>query len=1098
MDVKELLALRKVVEFMLNSECVLQIKIMSEIDPLALKAMQQELALEDKFHTIWFFPVENEVGVIIVRTESGGNGQLAVATEQKLKEFIEIAQQYAPVGFCSSVEYANEKRFVAPENWHFWFIGKHRLRRTPPCVYDTATLRRRRKLPAYQHFRDPGIWSSVADPKVLIVHGRADSGTRTEIVHYLLENVRQMHQSCRMVYVMQDQVEVLATVVRICEERNESIGETIGYKLNINAQVGEMNNVVFCTTQTLIFSMLSNSFRAVLGKLSHLIVDCGDRQLHEMSLVLPLAKKLVDNFPSMKLVLLSSRDEEPSPFGEFFADANVLHIAPGEPTEQHLPDEPHGVVYHYLDEILESICTHKAIQAMKQQLPTTDNALKLVAELQLMYSPHKYNRNVTHIMDMLLERCWFADDTRPFTAVLLPLLEYNKHMVDYQHTDTRLSALMMAGAKGFVDVVKRLLAMGANPNLVGRKTLQAMDWCAEGSENACWQLMNAAHHAYTDEASKRSLLCQTYHKMYNPFVVDQSLVVQIVEHICTNDLPGNILVMLPDFCAVLECYDLLRRGEFVKRNTTRFVICNRMLTEDELKENLLISARVSTKMYVVILIEEPLLELVSSLACIHYVVDTGLVVHRAGDYAKGICIDRSCLATAQRSRFLMWLAQRKCFMLYTKDYLSGGHYEPPIKDVPNAVASDTVLKALSYRPDYTGPTLDYVCTTLFSSDSKSVVAALQTLTQIGAIEKPLSVPTSLGFLLIHLGVGVHLGKALLYSILFRCLDPMITIVAALTVGDPFIEPVDETSEKEIMQLKSIMHNRTYSDCMVLLRLYQQWNQWKTNRTDRKMVQKHRLKPGAMEAISNARVELMSLLRLLGIVKCGRQQNTEQLNRNAGNWHMVKGCLAAGFYPQVAKANYEEKNLTANCGNETYEPHPLSVAQVDALPAKWVIYHQKQDHKLKVPELGKGVQVQLMYNTVITDVTFLLMCGIDRIDTLYTGNLQTRPHDDGKEPVEFIIDQKYYFQLPQEIFDAVSLIRRRLGQLFKDFSHNLLKTMERMESDVLIDYIGDVLYREELSQMGTIPNVDTRPKIKNLLPMGTFWNYTIDMFNRQRK
>ncbi|XP_052899556.1 3'-5' RNA helicase YTHDC2-like [Anopheles moucheti] len=1103
MDANELSVLRSIVDFVRISE-VPEVKIVREIHPNVVKAMQQFLASNEELRNIWIVPMKNAVGLVIKRVQSAGSGQFSIATEQKLHKVAEIAE-------CCTSENLQERfrvRFTIPITWNFWFIDKNvaHLSHIPSaCQYDTATMDRRMQLPAYQHLNTRTMFFSLAHSRVSIVQGTADSGKRTEIVHHLLEAACMRKYSCRMIYVMEEEVEALATVVRICEERNESIGTTAGYKLCINAQVGEMNNVVFCTTQTLIYSLLNNSFIDVLNRLTHLIVDCGDRHPSEMSLLLSLVAKLLKLY-TMNLVLLSSRSDDPSPFSEFFStDTLVVRVPLGKPTVYYLPSQPHGVEYYYLDEILENICTHESILSMKKKLPQTDNALMLMAEIQRAYGYYSPNRNVTAIMDLLLERCWFDEDAEQFTTVLLRFLEYNKHMVDYQHSKTRLTALMIASAKGFVDVVEELLSLGANPYIVGRKSLQAMNWCFNGSENVCWQMLHTVHHAYQGEATHRSLLCQIYHKLYNPFVVDQKLVEQTVKHICSRCVSGNILVMLPDFSNVLECYDMLRRSKLGTRNTlVRFVVCNQFLTEGELKENVLFSTRARPEMYVVILAAGPLLELVSSLLDIDYVVDTGLVVHRSGDYAKGICFDRSCLATAQRSQFLMWLAQRKCFMLYPKNYLPqiGEDSKPITRALPNMARCEEVLKTLVLRQrvrrtDRSDSALEFVCSTLFSTCSMSIADSLETLTQIGAIEKPLGIPNSLGNLLFQLGISVHLGKALLYSILFRCLDPMITIVAALKVGDPFVEPLDAKGEKDIMWLKLSLHSRTYSDFMVLLRLYQQWSQCKTSQTDQMMVQ-YRLKPGAMEAISNARVELMSLLRLLGIVKCGRGHNTEMLNLNAGNWHMVKGCLAAGFYPQLAMAEFEKKQLTANCGSEIFKPHPLSVAQVDQLPAKWVIYNRKQDHMLNVLNNAKDAQVQLIDNTVISDVTLLLMCGIDKSDTLRTGNLQTRGCIDGKESVEFLIDQKYLFQLPREIFVAVRFMRRRLGQLFKKFTHNILRTMERKETDELVKHIGDVLYAEDLSLMLTATNVETRPKVKNLLPMGVFWNYTLDMVERAQR
>uniref|UniRef100_A0A182TBH3 Helicase-associated domain-containing protein n=1 Tax=Anopheles maculatus TaxID=74869 RepID=A0A182TBH3_9DIPT len=897
---------------------------------------------------------------------------------------------------------------------------------------------------------------------------------------------------------------VLATAGRISEERNEPVGSTVGYKLTINTQVGEMNNIVFCTFQTLVLSLAIKTFDKIVPVLTHLIVDCSEQHPNEMCLVLSLVKGIMAQNDAIRLFLLCTY-EELQPWTECFKDAPVIRLPYNEPTENYQPNMPFGAEYYHLDKILETICRHEAIQSMRENLPTVDNALKLTADLQLAYGHGALNQNVRELMDMLLKHCWDTKEATSFTAVLLPILQHNRHMVDYQHSTTRLTALMIAGAKGFVDVVRSLLALGANPYIVGRKSLQAMDWCSECSANPCWQLMDTAHQVYTNDATARgSLLCQTYHKLYNPYVVDQALVVDIVVHICKRYAPSTILVVLPQYSDVLECFEQLRGSELERRIDIHYTVCHSLITEEEFKEKTVypqtLEPKVERQKYSVILLAgASLLELVPSLKHIHYVVDTGLKMHHAGDYAKGICLDRSCLATARTCRLFMWLAQRVCFMLYGKDRLSSESSSKPlpIKAVPNITPPETILTALLCRKNTSAPTMEYLCSTLFGKCPTSVGASLQLLHRIGAIERPLTVPTSLGLLLSHLGFSVHLGKALLYSILFRCVDPVLTIIAALKVGNPFIEPLDEQGEKEIEQIKQSLHGRTYSDCMVLLRLYQQWSQCKISQTDDSMVKNYWLKAGTMEAISNARVELMSMLRVLGIVKCGRSNNTEALNVNSTKWALVKCCLAAGFYPQLAIADYEKQLLTTNCGSEVFKPHRLSVAQVDSLPTQWVIYTRKLEHMLKV-QVETCPPVQLLENTVITDWTVLLMCGVDKFDTLDNGNMQLRERNTGggdTGTVEFIIDRKYTFQLPFEYYRAVAFIRRRLGQVFEDFSRNLLKTVNRKETDVLVNYIGDILHQEDVSSMIACTINDTRPKLKNLLPMGAGWNCTLDMLDR---
>ena len=322
----------------------------------------------------------------------------------------------------------------------------------------------------------------------------------------------------------------------------------------------------------------------------------------------------------------------------------------------------------------------------------------------------------------------------------------------------------------------------------------------------------------------------------------------------------------------------------------------------------------------------------------------------------------------------------------------------------------------------------------------------------------------------------------------------------MKVGNPFIEPLDEKGESELMQLKFTLHNRTYSDCMVVLRLYQQWTQAKTLQTDGEMVQNSHLKVGYMEALSNARVELMSALRLLGIVKCGRGHNTEELNVNSSKWVLVKGSLAAGLYPQLVIADYKNNQLTTSGGEGVCEVHPLSVAQVENLPTKWVVYVRKQELLLDLGEHGQEEPVQctpktqICDNTVISDWTLLLICGVDRPGAQETGTLELRkpPNnadgDGEQELVEFIVDRKYSFQLPHGYYRAVLWIRCKLGHLFRSFTQNPLKTLERKQTTVLLNKIAEILQLEDASLMLGNVVVDTRPKIRNSLPMGTLWNY----------
>jgi ATP-dependent RNA helicase DHX29 len=56
--------------------------------------------------------------------------------------------------------------------------------------------------------------------------------------------------------------------------------------------------------------------------------------------------------------------------------------------------------------------------------------------------------------------------------------------------------------------------------------------------------------------------------------------------------------------------------------------------------------------------------------------------------------------------------------------------------------------------------------------------------------------TPLGQHLSNLPVDVHIGKMLLYGAMFQCLDPILTIAAAMSFKSPFIRPFGKEDEAD--------------------------------------------------------------------------------------------------------------------------------------------------------------------------------------------------------------------------------------------------------------------------------------------------------------
>ena len=85
-------------------------------------------------------------------------------------------------------------------------------------------------------------------------------------------------------------------------------------------------------------------------------------------------------------------------------------------------------------------------------------------------------------------------------------------------------------------------------------------------------------------------------------------------------------------------------------------------------------------------------------------------------------------------------------------------------------------------------------------DFRSITSAIERLNTIGAVEPGDTddgvILTPLGFHLAMLPVDPRLGKMLVYGAIFRCLDPVLTIAASLSLNSIFVSPTGKRDEAQ--------------------------------------------------------------------------------------------------------------------------------------------------------------------------------------------------------------------------------------------------------------------------------------------------------------
>lgn len=147
---------------------------------------------------------------------------------------------------------------------------------------------------------------------------------------------------------------------------------------------------------------------------------------------------------------------------------------------------------------------------------------------------------------------------------------------------------------------------------------------------------------------------------------------------------------------------------------------------------------------------------------------------------------------------------------------------------------------------------DYLSKAVQPPPASTINQSIKLLQTIGALNDKEDV-TELGYRLVDLPVDVQLGKMLLYSILLKCLDPVLTIVSALSVKDPFVLNFDGETSSSLS--RKTLAESSYSDLMVFIKLYQLWVDHKTKGQDYRFCRENHVSNGIMELINGFRTQV---------------------------------------------------------------------------------------------------------------------------------------------------------------------------------------------------------------------------------------------------
>eukprot|EP00124_Ichthyophonus_hoferi_P003819 Ihof_evm1s359 gene=Ihof_evmTU1s359 len=219
--------------------------------------------------------------------------------------------------------------------------GHNKPRNTPtkPIVNkaSAAMLDKRSQLPAHA-YREI-IAEMITKHQVVVVGGETGCGKTTQVPQFILDLIGDQNGTpCNVICTQPRRLAATAVAERVADERGESIGQTVGYSIRLEARQGPETRLLFCTTGILLRRLQSDPD---LEGVTHVLVD----EVHERSLdsdiLLVILRELLKRKPCLHLVLMSATLDA-NLFSKYFNGAPTVSI----------PGRTKPVTNHFLEDIL--------------------------------------------------------------------------------------------------------------------------------------------------------------------------------------------------------------------------------------------------------------------------------------------------------------------------------------------------------------------------------------------------------------------------------------------------------------------------------------------------------------------------------------------------------------------------------------------------------------------------------------------------------------------------------------------------------------------------------------------------------------------------
>ncbi|CAN6451780.1 unnamed protein product [Victoria cruziana] len=473
---------------------------------------------------------------------------------------------------------------------------------------------------------------------------------------------------------------------------------------------------------------------------------------------------------------------------------------------------------------------------------------------------------------------------------------------------------------------------------------------------------------------------------WNPDSIGFNLIEGVLCHICKNERPGAILVFMTGWDDINTLKEQLGAHPLLGDHSKVLILaCHGSMASTEQR---LIFDRPEDGVRKIVLATN-MAETSITINDVVFVVDCGKAKETSYDALNNTpCLLPSWISKAsarQRRGRAGRVQPGECYHLYPRCvYDAFAEYQ-----LPELLRTPLQSLCLQIKSLQLGGITEFLSKALQPPEPLSVQNAVEYLKIIGALDQKENL-TILGRYLSMLPVEPKLGKMIILGSMFKCLDPILTVVAGLSVRDPFLTPLDKKDLAD--SAKSQFSAKDYSDHLALVRAYDGWRNAERDGAGYEYCWRNFLSAQTMKAIDSLRRQFFCLLKDTGLL----DDNTDECSTWSYDVYLVRSIICAGLYPGVCSVVNKEKSIamkTMEDGQVLLYSNSVNGRELK-IPYPWLVFNEKV----------KVNTVFLRDSTAIPDSVMLLFGGhVSRgeVVSFYLGHCLSRERKTYRFPLPLL-------------------------------------------------------------------------------------------------